>query len=148
MKRARLRSWVIVLAVLAAGGHAWAQSSRIVNGALLPCPDNPGCVSSQAKKAAQRVEPIAYIGTPAEARERLHQVIETLPRSYVVSGGEIHLHVACRSKWLRLTDDLDFLFDDKARLIHIRAASRSRSDDGGANRRRIEEIRAAYAARP
>jgi uncharacterized protein (DUF1499 family) len=43
-------------------------------------------------------------------------------------------------------DDFEFWFDPAARAIQVRSASRIGRSDFGANRRRIEEVRAALAA--
>ena len=52
----------------------------------------------------------------------------------------------CRSRIFRFADDVDFRFDDEARLIHFRSASRLGRKDFGVNRERMEGIRRAYEA--
>jgi uncharacterized protein (DUF1499 family) len=42
---------------------------------------------------------------------------------------------------LRFVDDVEFLFDDEAKTIHFRSASRTGRSDFGVNRRRMEDIR-------
>jgi uncharacterized protein (DUF1499 family) len=42
-------------------------------------------------------------------------------------------------------DDVEFLLDEKARVIHVRSASRLGRKDFGVNRERIEAIRARMA---
>lgn len=44
-------------------------------------------------------------------------------------------------------DDVEFLLDAGARVIHVRSASRLGRRDFGVNRARIEALRAAVAAR-
>jgi uncharacterized protein (DUF1499 family) len=39
-------------------------------------------------------------------------------------------------------DDVEFLLDDSAKVIHVRSASRLGESDLGVNRKRIETIRA------
>jgi uncharacterized protein (DUF1499 family) len=42
-------------------------------------------------------------------------------------------------------DDVEFVFDEGAKQIHFRSASRLGRKDFGVNRKRMEEIRAAFA---
>ena len=44
----------------------------------------------------------------------------------------------------RFTDDVEFLFDDEKKLIHMRSASRVGYSDLGTNRRRCEAIRQGF----
>jgi uncharacterized protein (DUF1499 family) len=43
-------------------------------------------------------------------------------------------------------DDVDLLFDDKAKVIHFRSAARLGRRDFGVNRERMEEIRRRFQA--
>ncbi|MBE2221345.1 MAG: DUF1499 domain-containing protein [Anaerolineae bacterium] len=49
-----------------------------------------------------------------------------------------------RSPIWRFVDDVGIYFDESAGLIQFRSASRLGYGDGDANRKRMEEIRAAY----
>ncbi len=57
---------------------------------------------------------------------------------------EAYWHVEFRSRVFRFVDDVEFLFGPAGRQIHVRSASRVGYSDFGANRRRIEEIRALF----
>jgi uncharacterized protein (DUF1499 family) len=41
-------------------------------------------------------------------------------------------------------DDVEFYFDDRKKIIHVKSASRVGYSDLGANRRRIEKIRKRF----
>ncbi|MDI9554865.1 MAG: DUF1499 domain-containing protein, partial [Pseudomonadota bacterium] len=45
----------------------------------------------------------------------------------------------------RFVDDVEFLFDDAAKLIHVRSASRVGVYDFEVNRNRVEDIRRRFA---
>ena len=45
------------------------------------------------------------------------------------------------SKLLKFTDDVEFVLDEPASVIHMRSASRLGRKDLGANRTRLEAIR-------
>ena len=92
------------------------------------------------------MDPIPYGGTPAEARERLLAVLRAWPRAEIVREEPGAVTMECRSRIFRFVDDVDFRFDDEARLIHFRSASRLGRRDFGVNRERMEEIRKLYEA--
>ena len=90
------------------------------------------------------MDPIPYRGTPTEARERLLAVLRAWPRTRIVREEPGAVAAECRSRIFRFVDDVDFRFDDEARLIHFRSASRVGRSDLGVNRRRMEEMRRRY----
>jgi len=115
------------------------------NGRLLPCPDKPNCVSTQDTDDRHRIEPIRYAGTQQEARERLLGVIRQMDRATLVKTEAGYLHAEFRSAFFRFVDDVEFLFDDDAKLIHFRSASRAGYYDFKVNRKRMEDIRRRFA---
>jgi uncharacterized protein (DUF1499 family) len=84
--------------------------------------------------------PIPFAGTPSEALARVRGVIDALPRTRVAAEGDGYLHVEFTTALLRFVDDVEFLVDPAARVIHFRSASRVGRSDLGTNRRRMEEI--------
>lgn len=92
------------------------------------------------------MDPIPYRGTPEEARKRLLAVLRAWPRAKIVREEPGAITMECRSRIFRFVDDVDFRFDDQARLIHFRSASRLGRRDFGVNRERMEEIRRRYEA--
>jgi uncharacterized protein (DUF1499 family) len=113
---------------------------------LALCPDKPNCVSSQSVDRRHQVLPLSYSGEPAAAMQRLRSVIEAMPRTKVTSAGAEGLRAEFKSAVLGFVDDVDCVLDAKARVIHIRSASRLGSYDFGVNRKRVETIRAAFDA--
>lgn len=108
---------------------------------LAPCPSSPNCVSTQAQNEDHAIAPFRYLKTRAEAKEALKAIIRSLPRTKLVEEDETYLHYESTSLLLRFVDDVEFLFDDEAKTIHFRSASRTGYSDLGVNRRRMEEIR-------
>lgn len=90
------------------------------------------------------MEPIPYTGPLATAREKLLQVLREYPRTRILTQEPDYLKAVCRSRVFRFPDDVDFLFDDEAKEIHFRSASRYGVRDHGVNRKRMEAIRAAF----
>jgi uncharacterized protein (DUF1499 family) len=113
---------------------------------LAPCPKTPNCVSTQAPAGPQHMDPISYKVPLAEARARMLAVLRDRPRTTIVREEPDALKAECRSLIFRFVDDVDIVFDDKAKRIHFRSASRVGRSDLGVNRKRMNEIRAAFLA--
>jgi uncharacterized protein (DUF1499 family) len=108
---------------------------------LVPCPSSPNCVSSKAEDEGHAIAPFRYQKTRPEAKEALKAIVRSLPRTKLVEEDEIYLHFEFTSLLLRFVDDVEFLFDDEAKTIHFRSASRTGRSDFGVNRGRMEDIR-------
>jgi uncharacterized protein (DUF1499 family) len=115
---------------------------------LAPCSDTPNCVSSQATDDAHRMAPILFDGDTDEATARLKAVLAARPRTTIVSADGNYLHAECASLLFRFVDDVEFLVDPDAKVIHFRSASRVGRSDFGVNRKRMEEIRKDFESLP
>ena len=119
------------------------------DGRLAPCKRTPNCVSSQAdvdKDAGHYVAPIRIEGRARDVWMALRSVLRSMPRVRLVTEGENYLHAECASRIMGFVDDAEFLLDEKARVIHVRSASRLGKSDFGVNRARAESIRSRLAA--
>lgn len=114
---------------------------------LPPCPSSPNCVSTQAQDEGHAIAPFRYRKSRAEAKEALKATIGALPRNKLLEDDETYLHYEFTSLIMRFVDDVEFLFDDEAKTIHFRSASRTGYGDLGVNRRRMEEIRSLLAGK-
>jgi len=122
------------------------QSVRPANlgthdGKFAPCPSSPNCVSSQSPDDAHRIAPLTHSGRAADAMKKLTAIIQTFPRTSVITISDSYLHAEFTSAIFRFVDDLEFLVDETAEVIHVRSASRMGYSDLGVNRKRIEQIR-------
>jgi uncharacterized protein (DUF1499 family) len=113
---------------------------------LPPCPRTPNCVSTQSPSGPQHMDPIPYTGPLAAARARMLKVLRDHPRTRIVREDPLYLKAECRSAIFRFVDDVEIAFDDGAKRIDFRSASRLGRSDFGVNRKRMEAIRAAFLA--
>jgi uncharacterized protein (DUF1499 family) len=141
-----LAAWHLLLPAVLLIGCSGTRPAGLgaQDGKLLPCPSSPNCVSSQAPDEGHRTAPLPYTGPARDAWSRLTGIIASLPRAKVMTDSDTYLHVEFRSLVFRFVDDVEFLADDDAKVIHVRSASRVGHSDLGANRRRIETIRARW----
>jgi uncharacterized protein (DUF1499 family) len=94
------------------------------------------------------MEPIPYQGSLSTARARMLAVLRAHPRTRIVEEGPDVLRAECRSLIFRFADDVEIRFDDAAKLVHFRSASRLGRKDFGVNRKRMEMIQQAFLAKP
>jgi uncharacterized protein (DUF1499 family) len=114
------------------------------DGKLRPCSSLPNCVCTQDPAESHRVEPIRYTGSQDEAREKLLMVIRHMKRSTLAKVDLDYIHAEFRSSFFEFVDDVEFLFDDTAKLIHFRSAARTGYYDFNVNRKRVEQIRKLF----
>jgi len=111
------------------------------DGKLAPCPNTPNCVSSQSSDALHQIEPLTYSSTPEKALANLKQVIQSLPRTKIITETQNYLYAEFTSAIMGFVDDVEFYLDEEAKVFHVRSASRLGKSDLGVNRKRIESIR-------
>ena len=110
----------------------------------LPRPKStPNCVSSQAdpSDAEHYIAPIRFKGTAVEAIAAVRAAIESMERATVIRHEGNYLYAEFKSKLLGFVDDVEFTYDEKAAVIHVRSASRLGRRDFGVNRARVEALR-------
>ena len=110
------------------------------DGRLLPCPDTPNCVGSFEAGATHGMPAIPYVGDRAATEARLLHVLATTRGARVARRAGAYLRAEFTSRLFRFVDDVEFLFDDAARVVHFRSASRVGRGDFGVNRRRMTAI--------
>ena len=113
--------------------------------ALKPCPASPNCVSSLAEEdSTHRVPPLRWTGDLPQAKDRLRHAVLAAGNATFVAVENTYWHIEFRSRLFRFVDDVEFLFEPRAKLIHVRSASRVGRSDLGVNRKRVEKIRAFF----
>ena len=114
---------------------------------LLSCPNTPNCLSSHLTDTLHFIKPLLFVGTAQGARDRLLQVLTTFDRTNILDAQENYIRVEFTSALFRFVDDVEFYisadYTDEV-LINVRSASRIGLSDLGANRKRIEQIRAQF----
>jgi uncharacterized protein (DUF1499 family) len=118
----------------------------VKEGRLKPVPGTPNAVSSQAASGYHAIAPLTYASTRERAMPALVQIVADSPRTRIVMQSEDYLHAEYTSALMGFVDDVEFWFEPRTKLIHVRSASRLGYSDFGVNRARIEEIRRRLAA--
>ncbi len=131
------KSLLSLLPFLTACAGEAPQNIGVANGQLTPCPDSPNCVSSFASDETHSIAPLNADIAAIEA------VLLGLERTNIVNKQGNYLYAEFTSRLMGFVDDVEFLYDPASRVTHVRSASRLGYSDLGANRERIEAIRAA-----
>ena len=109
----------------------------VQNGRLGTCPDSPNCVSSSETRESHSIAPIAG------ALSSVKQAITQMPGAQIISEEGNYLYAEFTTRLMGFVDDVEFLADPAAGVVHVRSASRLGHSDLGVNRERIEAIRLA-----
>ena len=126
--------------------HIQHARSMMFNEKLSPCPDSPNCVSSQADDEQHFIAPFIYTGSLPEARITVISLLQSMPRTRIISIERNAIQVEFTSALFRFIDDAWFYFPDNENRIHVRSASRVGYYDFGVNRTRLERIRILLSA--
>jgi len=110
---------------------------------LLPCSSAKNCVCSEYRDQSAYIEPLLYTTTTEQAWEKLKRVITETGGS-VITKEAGYLRLAYETPLLRYIDDVEFRLDNTTQHIHVRSASRVGQSDMGANRKRVEKIKARF----
>ena len=113
----------------------------VIDGRLLVCPSTPNCVSSDAQAADSHY--IAPIADPAGSKwAGLVETVRGMPGATLIERRDDYAHFTFTSGLWRFVDDVEFHHRPETAEIAIRSASRVGRSDLGANRNRLEAIRA------
>jgi uncharacterized protein (DUF1499 family) len=155
--------WVVLVVVgiaivaLAAGQLGMFRSSAppdlgVMDGKLKPPSGTENSVSSQARfypdhpmRIYAEVAPLKFSGDGVAALAKVRAIVESMEDIAIIRTEPLYLYLESTSKWFKFVDDIEFLVDEREKLIHVRAAARVGRKDFGANRARVEAIRARYA---
>ena len=155
--------WALLLLAVAAVGAGQAGLFKgtpptdlgVRDGKLKAPSNSPNSVSSQASlwpghpRAAQaQVAPLALKnGDAAATMAALLHVVRTAPGAVVMKAEPGYIYAQFTTPLMKYTDDVEFWLDPAAGVVQVRSASRLGESDLGANRQRVEAIRAHLAQR-
>jgi len=113
---------------------------------LADCPDTPNCQGSQSSRTEQLLSPFSFTSPPEDVIRQLATLVSQQAGARIVTQNDEYLHATFKTALMGYIDDLEFLLDEPGGVVHVRSASRLGKSDLGANRKRIEALRAATAA--
>ena len=125
------------------------ENLGVKEGRLAPPKSTPNCVSSQADPADAEhyIAPIPFKGDANVAMAAVRSAVAGMRDAMVIRQDGGYLYAEYRTRIMRFVDDVEFLFDAKSGLIHVRSASRLGRRDFGVNRARVESLRARIEGR-
>lgn len=106
-------------------------------------PSTPNYVSSLSPQKKRFIEPIP-VESSSHPFDDLLPIIESLPRSKVITVQENYLHAEFRSAIFSFVDDVEFLYLPSEKTLHMCSAARLGYYDFAVNRKRLETIRQLY----
>ena len=154
---------VIVIFVLVAGGIAAGQFGflkgtpptdlGVRDGRLKALSNTDNSVSSQAglypdhpQRAYSSIAPLSLNGDGLATIAKIKAIVQTTTGAAVVKSEPDYLYAQYTTPLMKYVDDVEFWFDPANSVVQVRSASRIGKSDLGANRKRVEALRAALAA--
>ena len=148
---------LVLVAVLA--GQLGLLSGRtpddlgVKDGKLKPPSPTENSVGSQASlypdhpmRAYAEIAPLALNGDGPATMARLAKLLQAMPGVKIVRNtGDGYLYAHCTTRLMKFVDDLELWFDPVHQVVQVRSASRVGRGDLGANRQRVEALRAKLA---
>ncbi|MBB5272207.1 DUF1499 domain-containing protein [Quisquiliibacterium transsilvanicum] len=135
-----------LLAAACAGafsGSPPGEAIGVADGRLKPVRSQYwNAVSSFADTDYHRIAPLDAGADPRASFAELRRLVADWPGARIAGETPGYLHAEFRTPLMRFVDDVEFLLDAPAGVIHVRSASRLGRRDFGANRKRVEAIRA------
>ena len=125
---------------------AGSRPTDVGTGVLAPCPDKPNCVRSGATDPRHAIAPIAATAPLPDALAVLVGIAAAMPGARVVTARADYAHLEFATPLMGFVDDVEFAVDAAGGVIQVRSASRVGTSDFGVNRKRIDDLRRAFAA--
>lgn len=116
----------------------------VKDGRLADCPQSPNCVSTQTNQTDKKMNPLRFSKDLETTKRLVKEVLNQMERTTIESESENYLHSIVRTKWIKFKDDVEFYFDEEARTVHFRSASRVGYSDFGVNKKRMKEFTEHY----
>lgn len=150
---------VVVAGGLAAGQFGLLQGTPPIDlgvreGRLKGPSKTENSVTSQAalfpehpQRAYAAIAPLALNGDGPATLAKIKAIVQATPGAVVVKSEPGYLYAQYTTRLMKYVDDVEFWFDPVNGVVQVRSASRIGKSDLGANRKRVEALRAALAAR-
>jgi len=133
---------ILLLALFSVKGKQSTEmpdQSTLSDNALAICGEKPNCVSSfQDNKDSHYIEPQLVETFNTELINKTVLDLNCTP----VQSEPNYLYFKCISHVFQFVDDLELLYNEDQSTIYFRSSSRVGHSDLGANRSRVEKIRA------
>lgn len=125
---------------LAADSRGMSVELGIVGGRLIPCPESPNCVSSDAPLDDGHY--VAPLNLPAAASwAGFVENVGTMDGAQLVTSEDGYARFTFTTRLMRFVDDVELHYRPARGEIAVRSASRVGYGDMDVNRNRVEAIR-------
>lgn len=133
---------LIVYVAMAVMSQKTPDTLGLQNGKLAPCPASPNCVCSEQVLADDTEHFIKAIQGDKAVWDKFKGIVQEQGGEVITDDGN-YVHVTFSTPVFHYIDDVELRFDEAAKLIHIRSASRMGRKDFGVNRTRVEKLKQA-----
>ena len=148
----RLMTWLVIIpliliAILFIVPHLASAPDDlgVRNGKLKAVPDSPNCVSTFAAEDDNQhyISPLTYTGSLEDTMLKIESTVSSISGFKIITKESNYVHIEATTPVFRYVDDLEIYLDDSTKRVHFRSASRIGQSDLGANRKRVEKLKAS-----
>lgn len=143
MKRIVLPVFFVLALNACSSGGARPTNLGVKAGCLVPCPKTSSCVVSNPLDPKHYIYPIPYATDQEVAFDILKDILTSHTPCGIIEETPLYFRLECKKSNGEVEADMEFYFPNEP-VIFIRSASRGRYWDFGANRKRLEKIRAVF----
>jgi uncharacterized protein (DUF1499 family) len=118
----------------------------VKEGQLASMPNSPNAVSSQTDLESYYVEPIPFKVDLETTKKAILSAVTNYGDGEIKTDDSNYIHIVFTTSAMKYHDDVEFYFDEEARVVHFRSASRIGYSDMGLNRDRYEALLTYYIA--
>lgn len=149
---------LVVVLGIAAGQLGFLRGTAptdlgVRDGKLKPPSATENSVTSQAalypdhpQRDYAAIAPLPVTGEGPATIARIKAIVQGMEGASVVKSEPAYLYAQFTTRVMKFVDDVEFWYDSAKNMIEVRSASRLGSKDLGANRKRVDAVRAALAA--
>lgn len=130
------------MTVLLTGCSSSPVSKGVLGGQLGICPSSPNCVSSYNADETHKISAMRFNGDRDAAKRKLLTILNLRKGVEIKEDNGSYVWATFKSPFMGFVDDAEFFIKDNR--IEVRSASRVGYSDFGANRDRMNEIRAQF----
>lgn len=116
----------------------------LVDGRLKEIPDKDNAVSTDTVLVKKQIKPLPFKETTVKSQEAMLEALASYGGIEIVTEEAGYIYAVATTGKMKYHDDIEIYFDEEAKIIRYRSASRAGYSDMGLNRERYEKLTELY----
>ncbi|MFA9397763.1 MAG: DUF1499 domain-containing protein [Clostridiaceae bacterium] len=134
----------VVIIKMVSGNMTTPKNLGVKDGRLAEMPKSPNAVSSQTDKEEYYVKPFPFKEDLEVSKAAILQSVEQYGGGEVVINEPNYIRILFTTAVMHYHDDMEFYFNEEAKIVEFRSASRIGYSDMGLNKERYNKLYKYY----